>query len=121
MARHWTIPQAAAIARVRPHIMRAIVEQGRLASVCRLPRHEEGEVTARASVPQHMINPADLEALMADKEKFKRACDGAFTRLPTAPPPTMAKGQREAGRVRKRLEDVLEAKRIGVPVEEWAL
>jgi hypothetical protein len=121
MSRHLTIPQAAVVARVRPHVMRAIVEQGRLDAECRLPRHEEGEITARAFVPQHMIDPEDLEALMADKEKFERACDGAFVRRPTAAPPTVSESQKSAAAVRKRLEDRLEAKRIGIPVEEWAL
>ena len=116
-----TVVQAAVIAGVRPHVMRAIVKRDYLDTEMRLPRADAGELSSRQTMPQHMIDPADLERLMADKERWEKAVSCAYERAPSAPRQTVPEEQKRAGRVRKRLEDRLEAKRIGVPVEEWGL
>ena len=105
---------------VRPHLIRALVDRGRLPAVLRLYRKEAGEVTSYADKPQHMIDPAELLALHGDPVAWKDAVDSVYVQHVKRPKHTKVSEVNEAeGRARRAVEDLMEDRRLARELGDW--
>ena len=120
LVRHYTTHQAAKLIGVRPHVIRALVDRGRLPSVLRLCRREAGEISSYMDSPQHMIDLAELRALHDDPVAWKDAVDSIYVHHPKRIKHTAVSTVNEAeGRARRAVDDLLEDRRLAQDLGDW--
>lgn len=120
LVRHYTTHQAAKLVGVRPHVIRALIERGKVPATLRRCRREAGELTSRPDLPQHMIDPADLDALQGDPAAWQAALDSVYVHHEKRPRHTSVSATNEAeGRARRGVDDLVEDRRLARELGDW--
>ena len=120
LVRHYTTHQAAKLVGVKPHLIRALVDRGRLPAVLRMYRKEAGEITSYADMPQLMIDPADLEALHGDPVAWQAAVESVYVRHSKRSTQTRVSDVTDAeGRARRAVESLMEDRRLARELGDW--